>query len=563
MGAVFADRDFISDAATAQQWLARVSALDASLFIEHADAMLRDLRDRPRHQIQQLAIIETVRKPVIDAIHAQMRDCEFRAVPMLPAESASFMRAIEVARVMRDVYAPLAEDADLAACDPAALRASKERQRDPSSTDLLAILEAQTRPISLRGLAMQRVLATQSHVIVWSYRARMSVAQEDWDRLVRYGKLARAGQLTDAPVVDPTLAEYNAIARACLITSVLLMLAKPATMNALEFDVVYDLARRSAHKVKYRIEEGAEAVEPGPWPSFAATPFATVLLDTRGGLMDELRRLSAELEAGYSPDALGFDKRVSNASARDIVTRVTQAWRTPAQAVPAWRRPLGEKALAVPTLHQVLAAMTKRTYNPTLTQTRGVYQYRQRDDDRVIGHEDPVTAKIKNLFDDAETWQITGENAQGFMCTRRGGTPRLNLDQLVVMTTGNGFQRTAIFLGRVDWLRQEPQTEFDQRPLQELGVRLMLGSPVLIGLKLDSAAFEDAFMLRTAQHGATVSMVEMRDMNVDTSSLVVPLARCKEGQVTEMMVDGATERIRFGKVLYRGQDFDQVSFSLL
>ena len=260
--------------------------------------------------------------------------------------------------------------------------------------------------------------------------------------------------------------------------------------------------------------------------------------------------------------SLSLDKRLSPATARDVIGKLLAAWRMPATHAQSWRRALGQQALAMPSWHAIVASFTKGEFDPTVTQTQSVYQYRRRDDESIINREDPAVLKMRNLFREAETWGIEGENPQGFLFRREKTAPRVNLDQLVIMSTGVGFQRTAIFLGHIDSLRQEPQPRGGVPVLQEVGVRLLLGIPLLVGIRLDAGVFEDAFLLRAAGPAGTVSGMSLQELDA-SSTLVLPLARWREDSITEMIADGSTQRVRLGKLVRRGQDFDQVAFTLL
>ena len=549
-----ADMFVPADAASAQQWMVRFGGLDAGLFVAQAGTMLAEFITRPRVAIAQLAVLETIRTRLIETLRVQFTDHEFRTVPMTAAEAANFLDAVHVGRSLRDAYARLVD-----ACPDDPMRAPDPQERQ-ASRELLAIFGAQQRSVSARAIAVQRVLATQSQLISWCYRARSTIAQQDWDCLMRFAKAARTLGVAEAPVFDPTMPDVLATARACVVTSVLMMLARPGGMSPLEFATMRDLARRHGAKIKYRIDEGDDAAKPGPWPSFS-TPFATLRLDTRP-ITDELKRLSAELDAGYTPESLSLDKRLSPATARDVIGKLLAAWRMPATHAQSWRRALGQQALAMPSWHAIVASFTKGEFDPTVTQTQSVYQYRRRDDESIINREDPAVLKMRNLFREAETWGIEGENPQGFLFRREKTAPRVNLDQLVIMSTGVGFQRTAIFLGHIDSLRQEPQPRGGVPVLQEVGVRLLLGIPLLVGIRLDAGVFEDAFLLRAAGPAGTVSGMSLQELDA-SSTLVLPLARWREDSITEMIADGSTQRVRLGKLVRRGQDFDQVAFTLL
>ena len=50
-----------------------------------------------------------------------------------------------------------------------------------------------------------------------------------------------------------------------------------------------------------------------------------------------------------------------------------------------------------------------------------------------------------------------------------------------------------------------------------------------VGIKLDAGVFEDAFLLRVAGPSATVSGMRLNQIDAQASSLVLPLARWREG----------------------------------
>jgi hypothetical protein len=492
---------------------------------------------------------------VVESLRTQFSDVDFRAVPMSPTEAASFAAGANLARQMREAYAKLID-----ATTTEAQRAPNPTERD-ASRDLLAVFGSQIKPVSARALVVQRTLATHSQLIAWSYRARVTLSPTEWDVLMRYAKLAREHNVAEATVFDPTMPDFNANARACVTASVLMLLANPASLGQHGFNLMRDLARRYGSRVRYRIDDGAAATKPGPWPALTSSG-STLRMDTRA-LADEIKRMAAELDAGYSPESLGFDRRISPATARDTVGRLLNAWRTPAQTAPQWRRPMVDSVQAVPSFHSIHAGLARAQFDPTasMTRTQSVYEY-SRVDAMPVSMEDPAVVRVKAMLGGSEAWQIEGENAQGFQCRRRAASPRINIDQLVVLNVGHA-NRSAMFLGQIDSLRQDAQHGFGDAAGQEVGVKLLMGSPMLVGLKLDAGTFEDAFLLRTAAPGTTVSSVDYDSANLQTSTLIVPLARWREGSVTEMLADGRTQRVQFDRLIFRGQDFDQIQFKLL
>lgn len=544
-----------TDAASAQQWLARYAGLEPALFLQRAQEVLQGVLAQPRQALMQLAVLEVVRGAIVEALRHQFAEHEFRTVPMTVQEAEVFGGALAVARTLRDAYAKLV---DGATTDPVKVPDPQDRN---ASREVLAAFGAQQRTTSAKALAVQRVLATQTQIIVWCSRARVSLADEDREIFMRYARLARVHEVADAPVFDPLMPDVLANTRACVSAGVLMLLARPGAMAPLEFETMRELARRHAGKIKYKIDTGEDAIKPSPWPTIAE-PGVAIRLDTRG-LSDEIKRLGAELDAGYTPDSLGLDKRLSAASARALVQRLYQAWRAPVSIAPGWRRPIGQEALAMPSWHAITSCLNKGEFDPSATATQSIYQYRRREGEAIVSREDPAVLKMRNLFRQAERWRIDGESAVGFLFRREQLTPRVTLDQLVLVSTGVGQSRTAIFLGRIDAIGQTLPSAPTQGASQEIEVRLLMGQPLLMGIKLDAGIYEDAFLLRTAAPGSTLSTFELQQIDTATASLILPMARWREGTVTEMIVDGAFQRIQLGKLIYRGQDYDQVGFKLL
>ncbi len=556
----------LTGSADALAWLERHKNQDAEELTAQALPLLRDLAGAPRAVYAHLGALETWRVPLLSAVRTLIQECAFRAVPMSEREHARVTQALQVLRALRDAYTSAYSSAPLEPVEPPNAQSFDDFRRDPTLRDRMAAFGAQSKAIAPKLLISQRLISAQAALLEASYRMRMSVPQTEWDMLMRYAKQAKQADFIDHGVVDPLYPEFRVTGRWAFVGMVLLRLARPETLGPLEFELAHGLCKRFGSTVKFRLDEGDAALKPSPWPSFAVTAFATVRLDTRT-LTAELKRLESELLAGASTESLGIEARISPPSACRTVQELLSVWRTPAQAGPSWRRPLGESARIVPGFHAIAGGLNKPNapFDPTATLGRSIYEYRRFDNDHVPARpsEDPVIQRLKQLVESGETWQLQGENAIGFLFIRRARTPRLQLDQLSLISTGNGFQRAALFLGRIDSLRQNLPADAHEAPLQEVGIRLLLGSPVLISIKLESGTFEDSFMLRTAPPGGTLTALEMRELDFDQSSLILPLARHKENTITDIVLDGALHRIQIGRLLFRGQDFDQVAFRLL
>jgi hypothetical protein len=294
-------------------------------------------------------------------------------------------------------------------------------------------------------------------------------------------------------------------------------------------------------------------------------------MDTRA-LVDELKRLIVELDAGYTPESLGFDKRVSRTTVLDALKRLVPLWRTPYVAPAPRRAPVFSHAKAVTSWHAITAGLQRTQYDSTasVARTQSIYEYRRTNLIQVAAV-DPIALKMATLFKGAEIWEVEGENAQGFSCKRTAVLPRVNLGQLVILSfgpdepvpPGQMVQRRSLYLGHVDSVTQDPKLGYGDETEQSVGVHLLLGSPMLAGAKIGGATFEDVYLMRSLLPGQTSAGLGFMPHEAQASSLVMPLARWTEGEITEMIADGSTHRIQFTSLIFRGQDFDQVAFTLL
>lgn len=555
----------LNNAAQTQAWLERHQNKEAEQFLELVIGVAQELTMQPRPLYSHIAVLETLRPKVHEAISALLSEISFRPVPLQVEESKKVRDLLECMSALRNAYACIYPAAPTEVVNLPTLLPGNS-QRDSVLHDRRVTFASQQEPISARLLIIYRTLKCVAYGIELAYRARISLLQQEWDLLIRYVRLAASDKLIETPLIDPLDPLVQLNLRQVVVVTVLLRLAQPETLPLISFDATLDLARRFSKTVKFRLDEGEACLQPSPWPSFAITSFMTIRLDTRT-LTAELKRLNDELMSGNNaPEWLGLDKRLSRGSAHALAKHLLACWRSPAQATSSWRKPLDESAQVIASFHNISGNLNRLgSTTETVSIGRSIYDYQRYEDDKVSISKTKTGSidQIKTVLAQGELWHVEGENSTGFLLTRRSNNLRLQLDQLALLATHYDSERPSFFVGHVESLRQNLVAPDAPLALQEIGIRLLRGTPTLISVRLPNSVFETSLMLRTPPLGATQKLLEFSELNFQQSSLILPPGRHQEGSITELLMDGVLQRIKIGKLLFRGQDFDQMTFSLL
>jgi|GEM_PF-6845846 len=561
----------LNGSAEALAWLSQLKGMESEDIVTSVTPVLRDLASSPRPVYAQLGILETLRLPILQATHTLLAACAFRPVPMAETEVSQSRKILEMVHLMRDAYHSVFHAASADPVNVPEVYAASDFRRDPTLRDRLAAFSSQIKSISPKLLISHRMISAQALYIESCFRLRVIIPEAAWDVLVDYTKQAKQADLINEGVMDSLNPEFRFNARMAVIVPVLLRLARPESLGSSGFTLASQLSRRHAVAVKFRVEEGEEVVKPSPWPSVVTSTLNAIRLDTRN-FVEEIRSHGAEFPSRSTnptlgSDTRGLDTRFSHASLSSAVEELLLAWRSPVQSGPIWRKPLQQTLRIFPGFHAITGGLSKPAaiFDPNATIRRSVYKYRRYDADYVPDKkaEDPTQHRLRLLMETAERWHIESESAQGLICSRSGRHPRLQLDQLGLVFLGENFQSNSLLLVRISSLRQTLPVENSQGSVQEIGIALLRGASTLISIRPDSGTFEDAFLLGVAPNGISLVSSRLVDLDFEHSSLIVQMARHKEGSVTELLLDGALHRIQIGQVLFRGRDFDQMAFKLL
>ncbi|MCA3153772.1 MAG: hypothetical protein ING30_01865 [Burkholderiales bacterium] len=555
----------LTSSAEALAWLSRMKEREPQEMIIEALPALQELVSAPRPVYVQLGILETLRFPLLRAATGLVSTCAFRAVPMSENEAERSRPLIDLLHALRDGYSCLFSLAPVDLVRVADRYSSGDFRSDPMLRDRLAAFSSQVKPVSAKLLVAQRMISMQALYLEYCYRLRLVIPEADWELLMQYAKQIKQSDLLEEGVFDPMSPEYRVNGRMALVIALLLRLAHPESLLSSSFELARKICRRFVLKVKFRLEEGESASKPSSWPS-VVTSVSAVRLDTRA-LIEELKNLGPELASGSFSPTLLIDTRFSAVPTSQTIQDLLNAWAVPARTATAWRAPLTENIRVVAGYHAMAGAMSKPAaiLGNQETRSRSPYEYRQYSTEYAaeMNKEDPSLQRLRLLMEVAESWQTKGENATGLKCVRLARHPRLQLEQLCFISTDPDSDGRRLYLAYIDSLQQTIPLEASEQQVQQITLRLLNGIPRLLGIKPGSGSFEDAFLLGVIPNSDGQGGSGLYQLDFEQSSLILPLAHYPPGTITDMLFDGSLYRVQIGPQLFRGYDFDQVSFRLL
>ena len=555
----------LTSSAEALAWLSRMKEREPQEMMIEALPALQELVSAPRPVYVQLGILETLRFPLLRAATGLVSTCAFRAVPMSENEAERSRPLIDMLHALRDGYSCLFSLAPVDLVRVADRYSSGDFRSDPMLRDRLAAFSSQVKPVSAKLLVAQRMISMQALYLEYCYRLRRVIPEADWELLMQYAKQIKQSDLLEEGVFDPMSPEYRVNGRMALVIALLLRLAHPESLLSSSFELVRKICRRLVLKVKFRLEEGESASKPSSWPSVATSAMA-VRLDTRA-LLEEVKKIGSELSSNTFSPTLGLDTRFSAAPTSQTIQDLLIAWGVPARTATAWRAPLTENIRVVAGYHAMAGAMSKPAaiLGNQETRSRSPYEYRQYSTEYAaeMNKEDPSLQRLRLLMEVAESWQTKGENATGLKCVRLARHPRLQLEQLCFISTDPDSDGRRLYLAYIDSLQQTIPLEASEQQVQQITLRLLNGIPRLLSIKPGSGSFEDAFLLGVIPNSGGQGGSGLHQLDLEQSSLILPLAHYPPGTITDMLFDGSLYRVQIGSQLFRGYDFDQVSFKLL
>ncbi len=556
----------LNNSAEALAWLSQLKGREPQDLISDVIPVLREIALSPRPAYTQLGILETLRFPLLQAATALLSTCAFRAVPMAENEVDRIRPVIDMLCVMRDAYSCLFNLAPVELVKVTETHSSSDFRRDPTLRDRLAAFSSQIKPVSAKLLVAQRMISAQAFYLESCFRLRLMIPDTDWELLLHYARQAKQANLLEDGVFDPMSPEHRVNGRMALVMTLLLCLARPESLLSSSFELVRKICRRFALTVKFPLEEGEAASKPSSWPS-VVTSLSAARLDTRA-LLEDLKNLGPELASGSFSPTLLVDTRFTTVSSSRTVQELLHRWRVPVPAGTIWRKPVSANVRVVAGYHAMAGIISKPVsiFDPSATQQRSVYDYRRYDTYTAsrVNSEDPNLQRLRLLADSAEYWQVEAESITGLKCARLSRHPRIQLEQLCLLVMGDEVAYHVINLAYIDTMFQSlPLAESNETSLQQIQFHLVRGAPSLVGIKPMGGTFEDIFMLRVVATGAKTGDDSLRQLDFQQSSLILPLARYQQGTITDMLFDGSLYRVQIGSQLFRGYDFDQVSFKLL
>lgn len=157
-----------------------------------------------------------------------------------------------------------------------------------------------------------------------------------------------------------------------------------------------------------------------------------------------------------------------------------------------------------------------------------------------------ITVQSRQYAYSVDDWEVVNQSANGFRLARSTSGKKMIHGQLLALCPHNGG---FYMLAKNTWLMQEKEGGLIA------GMRLLPGKPVAIGVRgtetggVFSGPYERAFLL------PAIAAVNAEQ------SVILPLGWYRLGRVVEIYVDSAV-RIRLGKLIDAGQDFERITYEL-
>ena len=474
-----------------------------------------------------LRVLELLREPVAYVQYELARKYTARALPLEPAESELWTRAVALWQELMDCYL-LCRDA----------------QADPG--------------LARHGpLIMMRSLHYLSCAMFEHYRIYRQAPAELWKKLHQLYRAAEQGGIALAAVID-THGEPvpNASCAAAYCKALLALLANPFALSGRQLEFLAQWLEKWS---------GLVGLANQPLPPSAIPALAVDLEGNAGAVFAEglapqagLRHLDLEplgralrqtitlLKQGQTPAQLGLGDDARQPGCENLLMLLYIQWCRAGTGRTEQRNPSEEKAqvcLGMHAAHFYISGRAFRTPGSALTR-------HESHDIELFGHISERTEQMLATRQSSavESWQLLNQSNSGFMCMLRepDAQMRIGHNQLVAVRRSTG--RT-FYLGLVQWLRVEETSELF------VGVRLFPGVARAVAVRpanLRGAAadtWERALLLPELPAPMT------------SATIILPNAWFQAGRQIDL--GDQNQIVKLDSLLEKGSDFDRCTYSLV
>jgi len=511
----------LSDAKSAEAWLARAPLADPRQACHELTLLLESLEDSAPGDGPMLEILERLREPVLIAQAEHSKKFSGRPLPLKDFELAAFDQVYDLWNTLGRAYRRL-------------LRGAIENR----SADLAG----------KEALLAQRALDCVAELMLVHYRCRREVDGDIWRDLHQLYRIADSGGYVMRTVAAGRKSKSVSSCAEVYVRALLIHLAHPYGLGTRELAWARRWATMWAYKVDlslaperdqgYAVDLAGNA--PPTWGDTASASPDLRFLSAQN-LRRSIKSRIKKLEEGQDPQTLGLGKDAVQPEAGRLLASLLRTWiEAPASRQFTRRLVLGrtEVTSGFESIHVALSGKLFKSASRH-------WDYSRRDAEQI--HIYGTAAAVPDSSPGqagfvSETWETLDESANGFRLRRKGAGERLNQLQLLALKPQGA--RTFI-LCEVRWLM--------------LGIdrSLTLGAQALPGLAT-------AIAVRSASPPVPEPYVQAFLLPGSASAagaLVLPSGWYQRGRELEMRVEEHPHRIRLTGLLQHGYDYDRVSFS--
>lgn len=516
---MIADQLTVLDAASCKLWLSQMVPNDSARALMQFEGLLAQLARQPLAPEAELGILERLRPAVFAALRAEIKQLEDGAVPFDESAVGGFLTLQRVLEQLREAYVALVP-----------------RLQDSLVPAELYPLGMTAHVLLGRHLALARALDCQGFLLLAHWRGRCRIEPRHWDAHARLAEVAQALNALDDRIPDALQADKFDTCRAAIVHPWLVHLTGPQRLTRPMLRLARVCARAWARKVSFQIDP---LTAPGvvlEGPVFPIGQRYQVRLDT-ARLNDSVRKRIAALQAGQTPEALGFPLRIDSAACLAGLNLFADSWGHVGEVRRAWREINDQQV-------QGAWGFGRAALTPVGQQASGITNAGSADNFAATSASTDPTS----LFDARELWRFTSEGALGLGFVRPITGPAPLPGQLVGLTFD---PQAAPCLGHiVGWQQVLPTDATSLPPASEMTVQLLAGTALRVCLTLSQGQRLSALLLRQADTTAAPRLVLPTGAGVAVNGSF------------ETQLDGALVRGRFGAQLEHGVDYELRACSL-
>jgi cyclic-di-GMP-binding protein len=375
-----------------------------------------------------------------------------------------------------------------------------------------------------QALLYQRQIHCLGQEMAEYFRAHRAMPEGLWKRLHLVYAKADKKDVVSVRVHDDLNETWKAQSGAEAYIAILLIdIANPYGRTPLEFDWTCRWAQRFAAYCQIQPEKpGLKSTHYGvdwqkdtglrPCGQLANTGVLRYFDGSR--LAGQIEAVLTQLKQGISPQALGLGEEAPAKEVGRLLLMLYRPWGMASAGRKFPRRAAAGKArlfLTWPKLYQQL--ITPKPLPP-----------------------------VPN-----EAWAIIDQSLGGFRLRKKGGREYLEHNQMVGVQVP---ESEYTLLARISWLMYRADGEL------ELGLQLLPGIPKAIEISIPQTQTRQGKV-----SGRAFLLPEMPSLQVDMASIIIPSGWYAPQRLLQIEDQkGGIERIRTLRRLYRGSNFEQVSF---